>query len=116
MRRFLLLDPGVVDRVGEFIGFSKDYLQQHSDVDVFTLRSAFSAYLGKKTVYRAMILTEAQAAAIAKDGLQSPGLFFKKILLQSGSMNKVPVLVHDFADRVLKDDGTYRNDRFYFKL
>ncbi len=73
----LLLDPGIADRVGEFINFSKKYTEDHPNVSIYQLRKAFANYLGKITLYRSMILTPEQAAYLAKYGIDSAGLFSK---------------------------------------
>lgn len=73
----LLLDPGIADRAGEFINFSKNYTENHPTVSLFNLRKAFSTYLGKVTLYRTMILTPEQAIDAAKNGIDSAGLFSK---------------------------------------
>ncbi len=101
----LLLDPGIADRAEEFFNFASDYLQTHQDVSLMLLREAFSNYLGKAKVYRAMVLDTATAKEILNNGIDSPGIHFNKTHLQDWMENKGQGPVQDMAARVQKDDG-----------
>jgi hypothetical protein len=69
----ILADPGVANRAGALIDFASSWLPSNPDADVWQLRQAFSDFLGTETVYRGMVLTEAQARAMIASGIRAPG-------------------------------------------
>lgn len=65
----LIVDPGIVFRIDEFIAFAEK--QRHTDTDPWVLRNQFSESLGKTVVYRAIAVTNKDSGAIKNFGMQS---------------------------------------------
>ncbi len=61
----LVSDPGLVLRVDDFVAFAK----KHAYVNPWEAREAYSKYLGKARVFRALALTPEMAQAVSKRGL-----------------------------------------------
>ncbi len=74
--KVLLLDPGINSHAQELI----DFVENEKTIwgDPWQLRQAFSLHLGKKTVYRGLILNLAAKNAIVERGMSCP-TFCKKL-------------------------------------
>jgi hypothetical protein len=70
----LLLEPGIANRSHELIRFGSDILAVNPDVSVWELRRQFSNHLGRRRIFRSMVLTEAERESIESRGILAPGL------------------------------------------
>ncbi|MBL7714352.1 MAG: hypothetical protein JNL01_02725 [Bdellovibrionales bacterium] len=68
--RSLIVDPGIVLRMDEFVAFVQAQGLTDSS-DVWMVREKFSKHLGKKRVYRALALNPADVQAIEAHGILS---------------------------------------------
>ena len=65
----LIADPGLVIRIKEFERFVHD--QRLGNEDSWAAREKFSAHLGKRVVYRALVLDEKEYREVLKNGMKS---------------------------------------------
>ncbi|MES2768158.1 MAG: hypothetical protein V4596_03350 [Bdellovibrionota bacterium] len=72
----LIVDPGVVLRLDEFIRFVKQ--KKLLSTDPWEAREVFSKSLGTKKIYRALALTDSQAIEISNYGMHSAVVRFDK--------------------------------------
>jgi hypothetical protein len=94
----ILADPGVANRADQLIDFAPAYLAANPDAGVWQLRQAFSDHLGRETVYRGMVLTEAQARAMTAGGIDAPGFQSPERAARSVSESIQSDTHHDFVD------------------
>lgn len=86
--RSLIVDPGLATRFEDLVRFLNRRLNEinlnNSDVKIspWALRKEFSDLLGKKTMYRALALSEDELAHIMQNGLES-------IFLRSGESSRI---------------------------
>ena len=73
----LLIDPGIANRGKEFISFSLKYLSNHSSSSIPELRKAFSEHLGKRKLFRGMVLYSKEMKNITRSGMLAPGMLSK---------------------------------------
>ena len=65
----LALDPGIVTRFDAFMRFAVEARRRDPKISAFGLRTAFSAHLGTRRVYRGLALTPAVARRVKRQGL-----------------------------------------------
>lgn len=70
----LLAEPGLVMRWKEFIPFAQGFLVKSPQATPWQVREAFSAKLGKRKIYRGMVLTEEEAKGMQQNGIWAPGM------------------------------------------
>ncbi|MFN8847943.1 MAG: hypothetical protein ACK5V3_10195 [Bdellovibrionales bacterium] len=72
----LIVDPGIVARIIQFVEFvSKNNLEMTPPKSV---RSLFASVLGKKTMYRALVLNEKEMNDIKQNGMKAVSLINSK--------------------------------------
>ncbi len=84
----LNLDQGVVTHLPELV----EFLKSHELTDYLATRESFKKYLGSKTVWRGMVLTDEEAERMKNEGIESD--FFRK----SGNVSP---LIENFEANVL---------------
>ncbi|MCK6597373.1 MAG: hypothetical protein L6Q37_03345 [Bdellovibrionaceae bacterium] len=90
--RSLIVDSGIVTRMDSVLRFLNETLsvkllkKNESKITPWELRKQFSDLLGKKTVYRALALSESEYAQIDRNGIES-------IFLRSGKSSKEDKLI-----------------------
>ena len=101
----LLADPAIASRAHEFLRFREAQLNAKPGLTTLELRQAFAKYLGQAHVYRAMVLTDAEAAAIKKNGLPAPGVWSKTGNPGDWLVPDSHGPMADLTNRVTKNDG-----------
>ena len=84
----LNLDQGVVTHLPEFV----DFLKSQDQSDYLAARESFKKYLGSKTVWRGMVLSDEEAEKMSHEGIESD------FLRKSGEM---PSTIKNFEANVL---------------
>ncbi len=73
-----LADPGIVQHFDAFFAFAKDLKKISGTLpSPLELRKSFSEHLGTKTIYRGMMLTDAELALVKESGILSPAFIDK---------------------------------------
>lgn len=89
----LAADPGVALRAGRFVDFARGF--DYKAYSPWELREKFKEHLGRRTVYRALVLEKGAEAAVIAGGMEAPGT------AQSGTAPSTFNLFREMGDHML---------------